>query len=183
MLADHVPDARKVLEIGCLEGRASTWLAENAFGGDPGGALYCLDSWGTNPEYIRPGMDEIEARFDANMTAVQARHPGRTLVKRKGLSQFTMAALLAEGHGESFDFIYIDGSHRAQAVLADLVLAFRLCRVGGLIGCDDYLWEQSYSIMDRPKLAIDAFANCYTRQVRVLAELPLYQLFLKKIAA
>ena len=46
-------------------------------------------------------------------------------------------ALLAEGRQGSFDFIYVDASHRAPDVLLDAVLAFQLLRIGGLIIFDD----------------------------------------------
>jgi predicted O-methyltransferase YrrM len=179
-LGSHLSDARTVMEIGCLEGRSTVWLLQHAFGASGEGTLHCLDSWGLNPEYPFPGMDVYEARFDRNLALARSLNPRCDVVKHKGLSRETMARLIAGGHAATFDFIYVDGSHRAQAVLTDLVLAFVLCRVGGVIACDDYLWAQDYPLLHRPKLAIDSFVNCYADKVTVMEGPPLYQVFLTK---
>jgi predicted O-methyltransferase YrrM len=186
VIAEHVPQASKVLEIGSLEGRSAVWLAGNAFGDAEDGTLHCIDAW-AEPQYPYPGLDgsgmaPFEARFDANIAAARALHPRRTIVKHKGRSDEVLAGLIAGGHAGSFDFVYVDGSHRAPAVLSDLVLAFVLCRVGAILVCDDYLWCQDSPILDRPKLAIDSFTNCYADKLNVLQDVPIYQVFLKKIA-
>lgn len=41
-----------------------------------------------------------------------------------------------------FDWIYIDGNHRYEYVLADLRIAARKLRVGGIIAGDDFFWKQ-----------------------------------------
>jgi hypothetical protein len=50
---------------------------------------------------------------------------------------------------------------------------------------DDYLWSAEHpgreDLLNSPKIAIDAFTNIYRRQVRVIPNLPLYQLYLQKI--
>ena len=67
------------------------------------------------------------------------------------------------------DFIYIDGSHEAPDVLADLVLAFRLLSGGGVVLCDDYLWSPEEpadaDVLGCPKLAVDTFTNIHRRQI------------------
>lgn len=37
-----------------------------------------------------------------------------------------------------FDFIYIDGDHGKEAVYLDGLMAFSVCKVGGIILFDDY---------------------------------------------
>ncbi len=77
---------------------------------------------------------------------------------------------------ESFDIIYVDGSHVKNDVLEDAVLSWRLLKNGGLMVFDDYrnlgvgldyagghgpdVWS--------PKAAIDPFVQCFERQCEVL---------------
>ena len=41
-----------------------------------------------------------------------------------------------------FNWIYIDGNHRYEHVLADLRIAARKLRTGGIIAGDDFFWKQ-----------------------------------------
>ena len=96
-----------------------------------------------------------------------------------------MSKLIAEGKANYFDFIYIDGSHRATDVLCDALLSFRLLKNNGVIVFDDYLWQEQlpYGIdpLRCPKIAIDAFTNIYCRKIKILSA-PLKQLYVKKIS-
>lgn len=71
-----------------------------------------------------------------------------------------------------FDFIYIDGSHKACDVLSDSVLAWPLLRPEGVLIWDDYEWTplMSKGPLHEPKLAIDAFLSCYADQYRVISK-------------
>lgn len=55
-------------------------------------------------------------------------------------SAFTLPRLVQEGR--SFDFAFVDGDHRFEGVLLDLVFMARLVKPGGLIVVDD-LWMPS----------------------------------------
>ena len=59
----------------------------------------------------------------------------------------------------SFDFIYIDGSHKCLDVYLDAVLAWRLLRKGGILGFDDYLFNKDI-ILQSPYDAINYFLEC-----------------------
>ncbi|HEY1506651.1 MAG TPA: class I SAM-dependent methyltransferase, partial [Stellaceae bacterium] len=127
-------------------------------------------------------MGAVEARFDRNIAIAKAKCPEVAVHKIKSRSNHALAKLLPE-HAESFDFIYVDGSHQAADVLTDLTLAFGLCRVGGLIACDDYLWQFGQNPLLVPKIAIDSFVNCFTLKVAPLNGVPLDQLWIRKRAA
>src|SRR5579863_1022332 len=157
-----LPGPKKILEIGSYEGRSTTWLIENAFPRHATGDLYCIDTWQGSVEHDRNAMPDVERRFDHNVDTAKGRCPGISVHKIKSASQVALKRLSLEGHGGSFDFVYVDGSHQAADVLTDLVLAFELCRVGGLITCDDYLWSFGQNPLLTPKVAIDAFTNCFT---------------------
>ena len=182
LFSEFLPNAAKILEIGSYEGRSMVWLAEHALA-RRGGQIVCIDTWSGGEEHDAARMADVEARFDRNRVSAEVRFPGLVTAKRKGRSHPEMIKLLAEGHGESFDFIYVDASHQAPDVLSDLVLAMMLCRPGGVIACDDYLWgEGSENILHRPKAGIDAFTNCFAGKVKVLYGFPLYQLYLMKLS-
>lgn len=75
------------------------------------------------------------ARFLKN---VRASANARKVDVRKGDSALRVAELLLAGR--EFDFIYVDGSHRATDVLLDVSLAWRLLRSDGrgVMLLDDY---------------------------------------------
>jgi len=172
----------RVLEIGSYEGRSTVWIIENLLTGRPT-SLVAIDEWHGGQEAHQKDMVAIEARFDRNVQLASERHPTVNITKRKGRSVVELAALLAsDEYRGSFDLIYIDGSHYAHDVLSDLVLSFGLCKVGGLLFCDDYLWSQTRGLTETPKLAIDSFVNCFHQKVRVVVGSPLYQLYLYKFA-
>jgi predicted O-methyltransferase YrrM len=108
------------------------------------------------------------------------------LRKEKQFSRDALAGLIACGQMESFDLIYIDGSHEATDVLTDAILAFPLLRIGGTLIFDDYIWSDQ--IPERrepsrmPKPAIDAFVNVFHRKLEIHQSLPLWQLYVQKVA-
>ncbi len=182
-----IPDACKILEIGSYEGRSTIWLIGNAFKAGTKGEIYCVDTWKGGVEHHAAEMAAVEERFLRNIATAKSRSRAEVTVHvRKGLSTSVLAALAAEGHALSFDAIHIDGSHQCPDVLFDLVLSFQLCRVGGLIICDDYAWSQeprgSEDLLNQPKLAIDSFVNCYRRKLQLVA-INVRQVYLRKTSA
>jgi predicted O-methyltransferase YrrM len=91
--------------------------------------------------------------------------------------------MLADGQRERFDLVYVDGAHEAYEVLSDVVLAFKLVRVGGFLILDDYWWTPSdkRNVLESPKAAIDAFTTIYFDHVRPLTGYPSGQVYLQKI--
>lgn len=184
-----IPKAKpkKVLEIGSFEGASSCYMiGANQWHDDL--SLYCVDTWEGGVEHQARGIDmaSVEKKFDQNVALAQSLSAKASKVtKLKGTSDVELAKLLAEGHGGTFDFVYVDGSHQAPDVILDAILAFKLCKVGGIIGFDDYLWAEELptgrDLIRCPKMAIDAFTNLFFRKVRALP-LPLSQLYLVKVA-
>ena len=114
---------KKILELGLLKGRASSWIIGNI--PDPNqGHLFCADTWEGGFEHNVSEMGAVEARFGRNTQVALRKCPSAEMTKIKGKSAEMMARLIAGGHAGSFDFIYVDGSHLAADVLCDLTLAF-----------------------------------------------------------
>ena len=158
-----------ILEIGSLEGKSTVWFLDNL----PKTTVTCVDTWQggvdhdpNNPEI---NFNEIKHNFDHNMQHHRAR------VREMQMTSYDALIKLYQA-GEKFDFIYVDGSHTAIDVNADLIMAWRVLKVGGLIYCDDYLWGFGQENLDRvpyldftydsPKLGIDSWVNVYRNKIR-----------------
>jgi len=177
---------RRVIEIGCYEGRATSYMIQRCSEFGPL-SLCCIDTWTGSVDLSPTQMAGVEERFDNNVelalskvtTAVDFR-------KLKQPSSSALIQLLSSGE-RRYDLIYIDGSHTAPDVLLDAVLAFRLLRIGGVMILDDYLWtmepQRRVDLLNTPKLAIDAFTSIYMRKLRILSDFPNSQCFVEKIAA
>jgi predicted O-methyltransferase YrrM len=76
---------------------------------------------------------------------------------------------LKQKYEEKFDFIYIDGDHRADPVYNDGVLSFELCKPNGYILFDDYEWGSEFG-NDAPKIGIDKFLNTYKDKIQVISK-------------
>ncbi len=108
---------KKIVEVGSYEGRSMVWLAEHAA---PDAMIYCIDHWQGGREHEGTDMAAVEARFDHNVREVKARYPEMLVVPLKGDS-VDMLCDLVTGHKGTFDLIYLDGSHEASDVMADLI--------------------------------------------------------------
>ena len=84
----------------------------------------------------------------------------------KGFSQ----DVLPELEPQSYDLIYIDGSHLAGDVLFDSVYTWRLLRDGGLVIHDDYMWKFEDDVPPdmRPLVAVDAFITGRRNTIEVV---------------
>ena len=176
---------RRVLEVGCYEGRATCYLIETCAAFGPL-LIDCVDTWAGSADLPAGKMVGVEQRFDDNVRLALARAvTSASLRKIKQPSRIALARLVASGEG-MFDLIYIDGSHTAPDVLIDAVLGFQLLRIGGIMIFDDYLWSMEVPLsadpLNMPKPAIDAFATFFMRKARVLQGLPNSQCFVEKIA-
>ncbi len=176
---------RRLLEVGSFEGRSACYLIDIL---SPRHAieLHCVDTFAGGVEHSVLDMSAVEIRFRANvrLAAEKALHSPHVVIHKQA-SDMALATLLAGGGRDSFDLIYIDGSHQAKDVLADAVLGFRLLRRGGVMIFDDYLWSEKLpggpDLLRMPKPAIDAFVNLNMREIEVLRA-PLYQLYIRKTA-
>ena len=132
------------LEVGLFEGRSAFWMLEQILT-DPTSRLVGIEPFG-DPY----GVENVEGRFYANLEKSEAADRVEVI---KGFSQIELRKLPLE----SFDIIYIDGSHRAVDVLEDAVLSYRLLKDGGLLIFDDYLWQRRWHPSKRPEKAVDVF--------------------------
>lgn len=118
----------RALEIGCFEGQSACWFLDNVLT-DPTSRLTCVDPFAIPMDSTL--LRYFEGYFDHNIAASGA---SDRVTKLTGHSQVVLRTLQAS----SFDFVYVDGSHRVGDVLQDAVLAWTLLRSGGTAMFDDY---------------------------------------------
>ena len=83
---------------------------------------------------------------------------------------------------DTFDFIYVDGSHKCLDVYNDCVLSWKLLRKGGFMVIDDY----HYNIKDTEKLpleyplhGVNHFLEKYNNEIKIFNKG--YRVFIIKI--
>ena len=165
---------RTVVEVGSYEGSSAHWLMTELLQ-SPDSRLHCIDAW--------PNADG-EARYQLFLKNIDEL-PGRAQIEViRDWSQNGLRRLIQGG--VKADLLYIDGGHDAPTVLRDLVTGFDLVKVGGLVICDDYLWDDprfgGNRTLGRPKIALDAFTTIYADKLRMVRGLPNIQVYFQKIA-
>ena len=153
-----------LLEVGSYEGRSAIWFLDHVLT-HPSSTITCVDLFPSQ-------MAEI--RFDHNIAVSGC---SSRVTKVKGRSQKVLK-LLRE---DSYNIIYIDGSHRAVDVQADASLSWPLLKRGGIIIFDDYHWNLEQPIEDRPQTAIDNFLSDFRSQLEILHKG--YQVIVRKVEA
>jgi predicted O-methyltransferase YrrM len=165
------------LEIGPFEGKATVWLLENILT-DAGSGIVCVDTFEGSDEHKALGVD-TKNLLDTFLENI--RQYSNKVTWRQGKSQEVLRTYISPTTYTSptFDFIYIDGSHRAPDVLEDAVLSFRALKKGGLMIFDDYEWKYNDDPIESPRIAIDAFLDIFVKEYKLL--LKGYQVVLEKI--
>lgn len=154
----------RYLEVGVFEGRSLMWMVDNVL---------------TDETSHATGIDIMLA--DALLENVERSGAAGRITLLRAFSQVQLRKLELS----SYDIIYIDGSHMANDVLEDIVLAWRLLKPGGLLILDDYHYTASGNTRGvktpaelRPKVAIDGFVSAFRNTV--IVEHKGYQMALRK---
>ena len=80
--------------------------------------------------------------------------------------------------GSSFDFIYIDGSHKCLDVYMDACMAWKLLKPNGILGFDDYEFNIG-DLLNSPHEAINHFMETIKGEFTLLHQG--YRIFIHKI--
>jgi len=156
------------LEVGAYEGRSVIWMLENILT-DSTARLTAIDIF--QGPYKDKYFKNIELSGSSDKVTT--------------ITNYSQLAL-RDLPFESFDIIYIDGSHAKCDVLEDAVLSWRLLKEGGLLIFDDYRYIGTFNSgelgdpKDFPKTAIDIFVHCFENHFDVVHNA--YQLILRRTA-
>lgn len=145
--------AKKALEIGVFTGYSST---VTALALPPDGRLFACD--------VSDEFTSVARRYWAEAGVAQK------ITLRLGPAIQTLQQLVAEGHGASFDFAFIDADKEAYDAYYELAL--ELIRPGGLIVMDNMLRRGEVvdpNVTEPGSLALRKLNEKIARDIRVRA--------------
>lgn len=151
----------KFLEIGTFEGMAAVWMLQNVLT-HKDSYLVVVDPFaylGIGNKLIN--FTEVKNNFMENTQAYKDK-----IVLHQSTSE-EMWPYLVYGQ-DRYDFIYVDGSHKACDVMLDAVNAWLVLKPGGILLFDDYTWGAGNEEHMRPRPAIDAFLTSYKDRYELL---------------
>ena len=120
--------------------------------------ITCVDTWQRGIEHQnmeRPILLLCQACFDVNVFLTG--NPEK-VIKKVGLSSEIMRLLPMN----SYDLIYVDGSHEAEDVLVDAVRAWGILKVGGRVIFEDY------GLGGGVKEVVDVFLNFFANKLNLI---------------
>jgi GR25 family glycosyltransferase involved in LPS biosynthesis/predicted O-methyltransferase YrrM len=153
-------DPLKILEIGCFEGRATTWMLDNMMD-HPDSMILCVDTFMGSPEHNSSQKESLEEKFRFNVSVSKWTEKVRAA---KADSRFLLPALCREG--EQFDIIYVDGSHATLDVVNDGIYSLHLLKKNGVIIFDDYQWTDPVHGNQPVKKAVDFLDASYPKYMK-----------------
>jgi len=149
------------LEIGSYEGRSAIWFLDNVLT-HPTAKLTLVD--------IMPPKSGQYLRHNLGVSGSLNK-----VTFLKGRSEDILPSL----EEESFDVIYVDGSHRCINVLADTIYSWQLLKLDGLLLIDDYLLNSTSPKHVSSKYAVDLFLKHFCVEYELLHTG--YQVLLRKV--
>jgi predicted O-methyltransferase YrrM len=182
-LASRGKEGCKILEIGSYIGTSLIGILDRVINS---ATATSIDRWQDYDEFDNLEMSEmtkrnIEQLFDVNVAI--AGHTDK-VTKLKGDSVDCLIDLIRKGDTEigSYDFIYVDGSHKCIDCYTDMALSWSLLKPGGIMAVDDYTFNvdilgvKPFSI---PFLGVEHFLTKYIGKYTILNKD--YRIFLQKL--
>lgn len=149
------------LELGVGAGESAEWMLEHIFT-DKDARYHGVDSFEGSDEDRLGGVDC--SGFEAELRAKLERFGHRAQIFKCRTSD----SMLSMFRDQRFDFVYVDASRDSMNVLRDSLLAFELLKADGIMVWNAYEWDVMEQAIDRPKMAIESFLNCYARRLEVI---------------
>ncbi len=133
-----------VVEIGVFQGWSTNYICDKLL--TPNGLVIGIDPLDPLYEYDSPpGL--FNGQYEKFIENTSRNSSKINLLRKRSVE---VMHLLAEN---SADLIFIDGHHEAETVKFEAKEAYRICKIGGYILFDDYLWGNGEPL----KKAIDEF--------------------------
>lgn len=144
---------RSILEIGSYEGLSACYFSDELLNHSDS-KLVCVDPF--HPGDVTTEVTgETEGLFRSNIS------------RSKNASKVTLFKMYSRDFyaiqnqrqpPDSFDFIYIDGSHVPADIILDMTECYKLLKPGGIMWMDDYYFGKDGSV----KRAMDSVLNSLT---------------------
>jgi hypothetical protein len=152
-----LPDLR-FLQLGAYTGDASEWLLTNILT-DQSSILLDVDTW--------EGSDEAEHK-SIDFSNVYEFYKKRMEPYANMRSVRNNTENFLRSNKTTYDFIYIDANHTADAVAFDVEYSWELLKKGGILAFDDYMWGQDMKPELTPRPAIDKFLEEHSNDIVIL---------------
>lgn len=162
----------KVLEIGTYTGISLINIVKLI----PNSIGIGIDKWSNyNETELLDNIDElqVESSFYKNSKISELEDRIKGI---KGDSTEVLIEMIK--NNESYDFIYVDGSHLLLDCYSDLILSWKLLNKGGVLAIDDYLYNSDSRVIDSPFEGINHFLNKFQKEIKILHKD--YRVFLEK---
>ncbi|KAF4610317.1 hypothetical protein D9613_010287 [Agrocybe pediades] len=164
----------RVLEIGSWEGRSAVFLLTTLC--KDGGEIICIDHFDL---FETDAGKERFRRINHNLEMAGGNFRIVSEFSVPALSSILKEETMNDDAG--FDWIYVDGSHRADDTFLDGELAWRLAKKGTIFIFDDYHWSaQPEDSIHHPKRGIDTFLILHAGEYERLTSTEDYQVVLQK---
>ncbi|CAM8659870.1 Methyltransferase domain containing protein [Oxalobacteraceae bacterium] len=168
-----IENPRRILEIGSHEGQFASYLIDK-LADNNSLEIHCMDKWNFNSGSPIEGdqRPNVEARFDYNLKHGAKNKANIKVFKHKGLSDSLLSKMIASGMVNYFDFIYVNSADETPAILDTAIMAFKLLKIGGVLGFDEYglksISEIEVSHFDKARADIDIFTNLYKNKIKLI---------------
>lgn len=155
-------------EVGVFEGSTIFWMSDQVTPQNPNLKIYAIDPHVGSVD-MSENFDDVKKNFEYNLSI-------NTHKNVEYIPKYSEDGLIdLINRGSSMELIYIDGDHRAAGVLTDLVLAWKLLKVGGVILCDDTtVWRYTdkngtESAQMSVRMAVEMFIQCNWHKLHIIA--------------
>jgi len=133
------------VEVGTCEGKFAEILCK----ANPTLALTCVDPWERYPGHQGRSQDSQDLRYVAACRRLQPLNA--TILRKPSLTA------APEFPDASLDFVYIDGNHKFDFAISDIIFWAPKVRIGGIVALHDYCHEVGHDVVH----AIDAYTQSH----------------------
>ena len=168
-LIDKIGIPTTVVELGVYKGHFTINMLHSMCPINPDYKHYAVDPFEAYNEYDQTQLDDVMRAFESNVEQCPFRNNVQFIMKKSSDAIIDLINL-----GVKADLVYIDGDHRAAAVLQDLVLSWGMLNVGGAVLLDDAVnWcytddRREKPLQMSPRLAVDSFIHCFWDKIEVV---------------
>lgn len=155
------------IEIGIFEGATTFHVSDTYTPFNKNLKIFAID----------PHMGSIDMLEEADTVAKYFTH-NLAINKHKNIEYIrkpsTKGLIDLINRNQTAEVIYIDGDHRADQVLTDLILSWQILVVGGIILCDDTgSWKYtdtngSVSAQMSPRMGVEFFIQAFWHKLTVI---------------